>query len=60
MTGDEPRNYARFPDEKNLSDESLMIMTDDYTEVPNGKLKFSGRVVYQGDSYYLEGVTIHK
>lgn len=60
LSGDKPRNYASFPDEKNLTDESLMLMTDDYQEIPNGNLKFSGRIVYQGDGYYLENVTIHK
>ena len=60
LTGDKPRNYAGFPDEKNLTDTSLILMTDDYQEMPNGKLKFSGRIVYQGNGYYLENVTIHK
>jgi len=35
-------------------------MTDDYQEVKNGKLKFSGTVVYKGNDFSLDNVTIHK
>lgn len=60
LTGDEPRNFGSFADDKNLSNESLTFMTDDYQEVKNGKLKFSGTVVYKGNDFSLDNVTIHK
>ncbi|WP_300672091.1 hypothetical protein [Soonwooa sp.] len=60
ITGDEPRNFGSFADDKNLSNEALTFTTDDYQEVANGRLKFSGKLVYNGDNYYLENVTIHK
>lgn len=60
LIGDKPRNFASFPDEKNLSDESLIFMTDDYQEVKNEKFKFSGTIVYNGKNYSLDNVTIHK
>lgn len=60
LSGEESRNYARFLDKEKLSDETIVFMTDDYQEVPNGKLKFSGTIVYNGSNYQLENVTIHK
>ncbi len=60
LTGDAPRNFGSFADDKNLSNEALTFMTDDYQEVKNGKLKFSGTVVYNGNDFSLDNVTIHK
>lgn len=58
LSGEEKRNYAEA--EKSFTNETLKFMTDDYQELPNGKLKFSGTLVYDGDNYYLDNVTIHK
>lgn len=60
LSGEKSRNYASFPDEKNITDESLTFMTDDYQELKNQKLKFSGTIIYDGKNYYLDNVTIHK
>ena len=60
LSGDKPRNYASFPDDNKLTDESLTFMTDDYQEVKNEKLKFSGTIIYNGNNYTLDNVTIHK
>lgn len=60
LAGPEPRNHADFPDENNIANESMTFMTDDYQEVKNEKLKFSGTVVYNGKYYSLDNVTIHK
>lgn len=58
--GTEPRNFAKFPDDENLTDESIIFMSDDYQELKNEKLKFSGTIYYDGNTYSLENVTIHK
>ncbi|WCM42664.1 hypothetical protein MG290_03020 [Flavobacterium sp. CBA20B-1] len=58
LSGEEERNQAIV--DKNFSNETIKFTTDDYQEVSNGKLRFSGTVVYDGNNFYLDNVTIHK
>ncbi|SOD11756.1 hypothetical protein [Pedobacter xixiisoli] len=58
LTGEEERNYAEV--DKSFKNSTIKFMTDDYQEVANGKLKFSGTIDYDGSNYHLTNVTIHK
>lgn len=58
LSGEEKRNQAIA--ENSFTNETLQFTTDEYQDVPNGKLKFSGKVVYNGKDYYLDNITIHK
>ena len=46
--------------QKNFSNKTLKFCTDDYQELPNGKFKFSGTLIYINNSFYLDNVTFHK
>lgn len=54
--GDEGRNYVIL----DKSAHKLTFIADDYQELPEGKFKISGTLIYDGDNYYLDNVTIHK
>lgn len=58
LSGEKERNYVAAG--KTFDNASLRFVTDDYQELPNGKFKFSGTLIYTGDSYYLDNITIHK
>lgn len=57
--GEKDRNYITV-DPKNISNESMVIMTDDYQKSEYSKFRFSGKLIFDADSgYYLDNVTIH-
>ncbi|WP_143155010.1 hypothetical protein [Flavobacterium chilense] len=58
LFGEKERNVVLA--EKNFSNKTLKFCTDDGQELPNGKFKFSGTLIYINNSYYLDNVTIHK
>lgn len=58
LSGEELRNYAQA--DKSFENSTLKFITDDYQEIVNGKLKFSGIIIYNGKDYHLDSVTIHK
>ena len=57
--GEQDRNRAVFSDYKNPSEKTMSFTTDDYQDVPNKKLRFSGTLIYNGNGHYLDNVTIH-
>jgi hypothetical protein len=59
LIGEEPRNYVKYNSEKEATNKTLEIVTDDYSEVHNQKLKFSGNIAYDKKQWYLKNVTIH-
>jgi hypothetical protein len=59
LIGEEPRNYVRYNHEKTVTNETLEVVTDNYAEVHNQKLKFSGNIVYNKNEWYLKNVTVH-
>lgn len=58
LSGDKERNMAVA--DKDFSNKTLRFITDDYEELPSGKFKFSGTLIYINNSYYLDNLTIHK
>ena len=58
LSGEKERNFVATT-EKQVTDEGLTVSTDDYQEVKNGKLRFSGNIVYDGADIYLDNVSIH-
>lgn len=58
LFGEKERNVVLA--DKNFSNKTLKFCTDDYQELSNKKLKFSGTLIYINNSYYLDNVTIHK
>ncbi|AWK03513.1 hypothetical protein HYN56_04460 [Flavobacterium crocinum] len=58
LFGEKERNVVLAYE--NFSNETLKFCTDDYQELPTGKLKFSGTLIYINNTYYLDNVTIHK
>jgi hypothetical protein len=55
--GSAPRNEI-VTDEK-IDMETLKVITDDYQEVEYQKFIFSGNLIYDSESYYLDNITIH-
>jgi hypothetical protein len=55
--GEKPRNYLSAP--KSITLDNIKIITDDYQEVDYQKFRFSGNLIYDNGSYYLDNVTIH-
>jgi hypothetical protein len=55
--GSAPRN--QIVAEKDINLETLKIITDDYQEVGYQKFIFSGNLIYDDGTYYLDNVTIH-
>nr|WP_199001331.1 hypothetical protein [Flavobacterium sp. ASV13] len=58
LFGEKERNAVLA--DQNFSNETLKFCTDDCQELPTGKFKFSGTLIYINNSYYLDNVTIHK
>jgi hypothetical protein len=56
--GEAYRNYAEVSG--NFENKTIKFMTDDYQELANGKLKFSGTIIYDGSNYYLDNVIIYQ
>jgi len=56
--GEAYRNYAEVSG--NFENKTIKFMTDDYQELANGKLKYSGTIIYNGSNYYLDNVIIYK
>ena len=59
LFGEKYRNYATVED-KTFNNSSIKFMTDDYQEVPNGKLKFSGTLLFVNGHYELQDVVIYQ
>lgn len=57
--GTADRNEIRVTSD-NLDLENAGFLLDDYSTVEYGELLYSGKIVYDGSDYWLEGVTIHK
>ncbi|MCL1868433.1 MAG: hypothetical protein FWF72_05760 [Paludibacter sp.] len=55
--GSAPRN--QIVADKNIDTKTLKVITDDYQKVDYQKFIFSGNLIYAGNSYYLDNVTIH-
>jgi len=55
--GAAPRN--QIVTEKDISLETLKVITDDYQKVDYQKFIFSGNLIYDNGKYYLDNVTIH-
>jgi hypothetical protein len=60
LSGEQFRNYVNTKDKKEFQNSDLIFTTDDYQEIANTKLKFSGSLIYQNNTYYLDDITIHK
>ncbi|KAF2509133.1 hypothetical protein [Flavobacterium foetidum] len=58
LSGEEERNVALATEK--FTNATLKYITDDYQELPTGKFKFSGTLIYINNTYYLDNVTIHK
>ena len=57
LAGAAPRN--QIVADKNINSETLRVITDDYQKVEYQKFIFSGNLIYDNESYYLDNVTIH-
>ena len=55
--GTAPRN--EIVADKNIDIKTLQVITDDYQKVDYQKFIFSGNLIYNNESYYLDNVTIH-
>jgi len=55
--GSAPRN--EIVADKNIDMKTLKVITDDYRKVDYQKFIFSGNLIYNNGSYYLDNVTIH-
>lgn len=58
LSGEKERNFVAA--EKEFENNTLKFTTDDYQEMPNGKFKFTGTLVYKDNSYYLDNIIINK
>lgn len=56
--GDEPRNCI-WGKKGTFDPNEAKITTDDYQEVTYQKLRFSGKLVFEKDNYYMTDVSIH-
>lgn len=58
LSGEKERNYVAA--DKDFDNSTLKFITDDYQELPNGKFKFTGTLIYMDNTYYLDNVIINK
>ena len=57
IAGSAPRN--QIVADKDINMETLKVITDDYQKVDYQKFLFSGNLIYDDGTYYLDNVTIH-
>jgi len=58
VIGNKKRNCLSIAENSDF--ENIKMITDDYKNTSNEKVRLSGTLVYENGSYYLDKVTIHK